>query len=494
MSNLAKLIVDAAKASPEALFGTIENPLTLTKAVQKAARLALSMNEQGYSAGSRWAIIGNNSTEYMLTWIAAQFAGVEIGLLNPEYPDELLASMLDDLQPQAVAWLDRNSFEYHNENTAAINLRDWWNDQPSDSGLDDTINLRTLAGMKTGSDAISAYIHTSGTTGRPKLCALSHDYFLRLGRFFADSMCLGKDDKVFAPLSMYHINPLGYGLIGSLTAKASVLSTNKFSASNFWKQVKENEFTALVLHPSISIILATSSSQEDVKGHQVRISFAAEILLCGLFHIPVGVCGFGSTESAGLSHSWHFRAGDRPMCAEGISNYAGRARYDVDWKIDAESGEILVRNKGKGQAILSGYIRDGALQSALDKNGWFHTGDRGRKDEYGNLIFIERLSEAIRVKGEYVPIDFVESKLTRCRSLAPFALWRKNNDTTGHEIMLYTASSDINLDEVREAIEQLPDFMQPRSIVRISELPRVGANKVARNKLSDLPELDLIEL
>jgi carnitine-CoA ligase len=494
MSNLSKLIVDAAKASPNALFGTIENPITLADAVQKAAYLALHMDEQGYQAGARWAIIGHNSTEYMLTWMAAQFAGVELALLNPEYPDELLASMLDDLQPETLVWLDRESFDYSNTKAKAVDLRTWWDEQATEVDINAKINLRSLSGMKASSEAISAYIHTSGTTGRPKLCALSHDYFLRLGRFFADSMCLGKDDKIFAPLSMYHINPLGYGVIGALTAKTSILSTNKFSASQFWTQVKENEFSALVLHPSISIILATSSSPEEVKGHQVRVSFAAETLLCSLFNIPVGVCGFGSTESAGLSHSWHFRAGDRPMCSEGISNYAGRARHDVDWKIDDSNGEILVRNKSEGQAILSGYIREGAVQSALDNEGWFHTGDRGRKDEYGNLVFIERLSEAIRVKGEYVPIDFVESKLTRCRSLAPFALWRKENNTTGHTVMLYTESATVNLEEVYDAIQQLPLFMQPQHIVRIEQLPRVGANKVARNKLSDLPELDLIDL
>jgi crotonobetaine/carnitine-CoA ligase len=494
MSNLAKLIESAARAVPDSLFGTIENPLTLSDSVKKAAQLAAHMDKKGYKVGSLWAVIGNNSTEYMLTWMAAQFAGVQLALLNPDYPDELIISMLDDLQPQAIVWLDRTSFDWSNGTAIQINLREWWDEQPTEIAQEAKINIRTLPGMKCDSDSISAYIHTSGTTGRPKLCALSHDYFLRLGRFFADSMCLGKDDKVFAPLSMYHINPLGYGLIGSLTAKASILSTRKFSASKFWIQVKENNFSALILHPSISIILATASSPEDVKNHNVRISFAAETLLCGLFNIPVGVCGFGSTESAGLSHSWHFRAGDMPMCPEGISNYAGRARYDVDWKIDEESGEILVQNKGEGQAILSGYIRNGLVQSALDENGWFHTGDRGRKDKYGNLVFIERLSEAIRVKGEYVPIDFVESKLTRCRSLAPFALWRKDNESTGHEVQIYTESTEVDLDEVRTVIKNLPRFMQPLKIVRIEQLPRVGANKVARNKLFDLPELDVISL
>lgn len=491
MSNLAELIIDAAKAAPDALFGTVEHQLLLSDALQTAARLAEHMNELGYKRGTRWALIGQNSTEYMLTWMAAQLAGVELALLNPDYPDELLTQMLDDFQPQAVAWLDRSQFQWNNGGSV-VDLRKLWQELTENLSPETKVNVRTLDGLACDGKDISAYIHTSGTTGRPKLCALSHDYFLRLGRFFADSMCLGKNDRVFAPLAMYHINPLGYGLIGALTAKASILGTQKFSASNFWSQVKQHEITALVLHPSISIILATSSAPEDIKGHCVRIAFAAEILLCGLFDIPIGVCGYGSTEAAGLCHSWHFRASDTKMCPEGISNYAGQARYDVDWMID-DNGEILVQNKTE-QAILSGYICDGKVQSALDQNGWFHTGDRGRKDEYGNLVFIERLSEAIRVKGEYVPIDFVESKLTRCRSLASFALWRKESAVTGHEVILYTESSEVNLSELREAIESLPRFMRPKKVIHVKQLPRVGANKIARNQLKESTELEVFEL
>jgi len=481
MKNLARLIADSEKANPSALFGTIEAPETLSSALKRAARLAKYMNEQGFKRGARWALIGVNSNEYMLTWMAAQLAGVELALLNPEYPTPLLSDMLDDLCPDLVAWLDHDPIEVNNTAVATLDLRVWWDNYnpPEDS---ECMDVSSLDGWNSAPNDISAYVHTSGTTGRPKFCGLSHDYFIRLGRFFADTLCLGSDDRVFAPLSMYHINPLGYGVVGALTARAGVLGTNRFSASKFWPAVKEHRFTALVLHPSIAIILASKTTPVDSLGHQVRVAFSAEIMLCGYYNIPVGVCGFGSTEAGGLCHAWHYRATDSLMCKEGSSNYAGRARYDVDWMISAE-GEILVRAKA-GQSIVSGYIRGGKLVSALDEHGWFHTGDRGRKDEFGNLVFVERLSEAIRVKGEYVPIDFVESKLAACHSLAPFALWRKESATTGHQVVIYTESAEVDLDEFKAVIESLPKFMQPEEIIQIGTLPRVGANKVARNQLA----------
>lgn len=485
MSNLAKLIVAASQSHPQSEFGTIEASQPLADAAAHAASLALQLKGMDLGHGTRWALIGRSGNDYMLSWLAAQLAGVELALINPEYPDELIAAMLEDLQPAAIAWLDRPANALESHPTPQLDLRRWWDSHRAQAAPLPTLDA--LDGLACDGAEIACFIHTSGTTGRPKFCALSHEYLLRLGRFIADTLVIGAGDRVFAPLPMFHINPLGYGLIGSLTARASILGTDKFSASKFWPTVKERKITALVSHTAPSIILATSTTQEDAKGHRLRVAFGMEATLCGLFDIPVGVGGYGSTESAGLSHAWHFRAKDKQMAKEGISNYSGRGRHDVDWSVSAD-GEIMTRDK-VGRAIFSGYVREGKVVSPLDPQGWFHTGDKGRIDEYGNLVFIERMNEAIRVKGEYVPIDFVETALTQCASLGNFALWRVDSATTGHEVVIYTESDTVNIDEVRAAIAPLPRFMRPLRVIRVTELPRTGVGKVQRGQLNALVEL-----
>jgi acyl-CoA synthetase (AMP-forming)/AMP-acid ligase II len=448
------------------------------------------MRALGLGRWSRWALVGRSGNDYMLTWLAAQLAGVELALINPDYPDDLIGAMLEDLQPVAIAWLDRPAIALHDRPIQQFDLRAWWDTHRAQAYA--LPKLDALEGLACDGSDIASFIHTSGTTGRPKFCALSHEYLLRLGRFFADTLVLGSGDRVFAPLPMFHINPLGYGLIGGLTARASVFGTRQFSASKFWPTVKEHGITALVLHAAPSIILATSTTHADAQGHGVRVAFGVEATLCGLFDIPVGVGGYGSTESAGLCHAWHFRAKDPQMAREGISNYAGRARHDVAWTV-SQDGEILTRDK-VDHAIFSGYMREGQVVSPLDPEGWFHTGDKGRIDDYGNLVFIERMNEAIRVKGEYVPIEFVETALTRCSSLGAFALWRKDSATTGHEVVIYTESSAVNTDEVRTATEPLPRFMRPLRVIRVATLPRTGVGKVQRGQLDALTELESIAL
>jgi acyl-CoA synthetase (AMP-forming)/AMP-acid ligase II len=490
MNNLASLILNAAKVNPAASFGTVERAEPLSTAVHRAACLAGHLASLGHARGSRLALVGANSADYMATWLAAQLAGIELALLNPEYPDELLLSMFDDLRPNAVAWLDRPAAAVE---LPQIDLRAWWNQHRGEQPEPPAIDMAQVQGVHCVASDISSFIHTSGTTGKPKFCALSHDYFLRLGRFFADSLCLTRQDRLFAPLPMFHINPLGYGLVGGLTAKASVLGTDRFSASQFWPLVKQHRFSALVLHAAPAIILATSTTSTDARGHEVRIAFGAESTISALFDLPICVGGYGSTEAGGLCHSWHFRAGDPPMAKEGISNFTGRPRYDVDFKVD-ENEEILVRSKA-GQAILSGYMRGGKLCDALDDQGWFHTGDRGRIDETtGCLVFIERANESIRCKGEYVPIEFVEAHLSKCPSLGGFALWRQPSAITGHEVVIYTQSAEVNLDEVRSVVSALPRFMQAQRIIRVKELPRTGIGKVQRSRLDGLPEIDSLPL
>ncbi len=284
---------------------------------------------------------------------------------------------------------------------------------------------------------------------------------------------------------MFHINPLGYGVIGSLTAGAGVLCAERFSASQFWGAVKQNEATALILHLPPAAILKATTTADDARGHKVRIGFGCDRDFLSMFDVGVGVGGYGSTEAGGLCHAWHLRPGDPQMAVEGLMKYGGRPRYDIDWSVSAE-GEILVRQK-QPNIIFSGYVRIGKVQPAADPDGWFHTGDRGRIDSWGNLVFIERLSESIRVKGEYVPVEFVEERLGKITALQDFALWGKSSEIGDQEAVIYTTAKTVPVDEIRAATEDLPAFMRPTEAICVDALPRDSeVGKIQRRRLPDM--------
>jgi carnitine-CoA ligase len=492
--NLAQLIVQAAERSPNARFGTDAISAPLSEAVDTARLLARQLAASGVRKGSTAAFVGVTSENYLVLWMAAQLMGVRTALINPHYPQELLSDMLDDLRPDVVACFDDTFFAPASDKWRLIDAREAWHGAIAVTpggqlgAAEQEAGDAAAWGLACDGAEVASYMHTSGTSGRPKFCAQSHAYFLKLGRYIADSLGYTSFDTVYAPLPMFHINPLGYGLVAGLTAGASVLGTRRFSVAGFWDTVKRVGATAVVLHATPMKMLLNDTAPADSAGHTIRAVFFGSAEFLERFKIPIGAFAYGSTEAGGLCHLWHVRPGDREMAPEGPTHYAGKPRFDVE-AVVSEIGEILVRERDPN-SLFSGYLRDGAIDPSLDVHGWFHTGDRGRLDELGNLVFIERMSESIRVNGEYVPIDFVERMLESHAGLSEFAVWSRPDAISGQRVVLWVTDSELDISRTTAAIARLPRIMRPVEIVGIEQLPRdTGVNKVQRRRLMGEPVL-----
>jgi acyl-CoA synthetase (AMP-forming)/AMP-acid ligase II len=491
--NLAELVLDRADRRPKARFGVSDAPMQLGDAVGVARAVTAALQAGGLGPGTRVAVLGESSNAYLVSWLALQLLGAEAALVNPAYPDALVARMLDDLAPDALAVVDRPPPQL----SGPCPVIDLTGAADGRVILDGASCIGDAAGpppgLHRGALDLAGYMHTSGTTGTPKFCAQTHEYFLRLGRFIADSLCLSGADTVFAPLPLFHINPLGYGVIGGLTGHADVLAASRFSAGAFWPTVRNCGVTALVLHAPPVEILKRATDGADAAGHRVRVVFYADADFLERFDVPLAVSAYGSTEAGGLCHIWHWRVGERPDLPEGMARYGGRARHDVAWRVDDE-GEIQVRGERPG-VLFSGYRKGSELVDALDDAGWFATGDLGRVDAAGNLVFIERKAESIRVKGEYVPIGYVEQRFASVEGLDDLAVWRRSSELVDDEVVLHVVSDRVPLDDILAVSATLPGFMRPACVVRVERIPRdSGVGKVRRRELADVPPLEVHEL
>ena len=544
MKNLAELVCDRARRRPDARFGMAgEATPTLAGAVGLALGAVGALEEAGAGLGRRVALIGATSDSYLMAWLALVLAGAEVALVNPAYPDELLAEMLEQLSPDAVVWSGRATASSVAPGSAHLEASGLDQGVLAVAGGGPTLTARTQAagsagaglagltdapGLARGRFDVAGWMHTSGTTGVPKFCEQTHEYFLRLGRFIADSMCLSEADTVLAPLPMFHINPLGYGVVGGLTGGAEVLGLRRFSASGFWPLVRDTSTTVLILHEPPVEILKRTTSAADAAGHRVSRVFFADPDFLETFDVPLGFSAYGSTEAGGLCHIWAWRRGERPGLAEGMSRYGGRARHEVQWRVNgtdgAAAGEIEVRAEGQDGAaageievraegqdgtaageievradrpgvLFSGYRLHDGLAQPFDDAGWFATGDLGRVDDAGNLVFIERASESIRVKGEFVPIGHVEQRFSSVDGIDDVAVWRRSSDLVDDEIVLYVTGSAIPTEGIRAVSEGLPAFMRPAAAARVAEIPRdSGAGKVRRRLLADATVLEWTNL
>lgn len=490
MTNLARLLLDRASERPDALLGTVDSPLSLDALVERAAEFAGVLAGAGVEPRDRVALVGSTSTAYLTAWAGLQLLGAEAALVNPTYPDAMLTELIGDLDPAALVVVDRGAPE-GGVASLIVDASDLAAGTVQISGR--AVEVRGVSAATPGTSMhpldIAGYMHTSGTTGRPKFCAQSHRYFLRLGSVIADALSITERDVVFAPLPMFHINPLGYGLVGGLTAGASVLAARRFSATEFWDDVERHDVSVLVLHgPPLEIL-----NKGPARANPVRSMFWANADFMERFEVETAVSAYGSTEGGGVSHlrRWNLEAA-RGAGDVDISRLGGDARDDIEWRVDGD-GRIRLRGREPG-VLFSGYLRDGRVDDPCDADGWFDTGDLGESGEAG-LRFIERGAESIRVKGEYVPIPMVEAAYSGLSGVADVAVWKRPGPLGGDEVVLYTAPVLPEIEQVRAASEGLPGFMRAVAVVAVADIPRDdGVGKVRRTVLDTLPRTGEVEL
>jgi crotonobetaine/carnitine-CoA ligase len=469
MTNLVTALVDQAAARPDLQLGTVDDQLTLPDALALGAGRARAMLEQGLRPGQRVALVAPTSTDYLVTWLACLLAGTPVALVNPTYPDELVARMLAPLAPDLVL------------RSADI----------APARAHGSADTAALPGLAADPFAVVSYMHTSGTTGLPKFCAQTHDYFRRLAAAMAAALDLRPADRVLAPLPLFHINPMGYGIITALLAGADALTVSKFSASGFWPAVVDERVTVLILHAPPVEILKRATTGEHAAGHRVRTMFYADAPFLREFGVPAAVSGYGSTEAGGVSNLRRWAAiEDIPTDA---SRHGGPGRVDIEWRLD-DDGMIFVRER-EHAALFDGYVTAQGLDPARDADGWFDTGDLGRAGGADYLVFLERAAESIRVKGEFVPIPFVESHLAAVAGITDHAVWKRKGALVDEEVVLYAVADPLPLEQLRSRIAELPTFMRPVAVARVGALPRdAAAGKVQRRLLGEHPVLDWVEL
>ena len=205
------------------------------------------------------------------------------------------------------------------------------------------------------------------------------------------------------------------------------------------------------------------------------------------------VVGYGSTEAGGLTSLGRVTRAD----AAGVAaSYGGLVRSDLEVIVagpdDGEiargqSGEILVRPRIPG-VMFNGYY--GLPQETVQAcaNFWYHSGDQGHLDEQGALHFTGRARDALRVKGEFVPVEYLEGLIRQFDPVEDCAAVGVASPLGDDELRLFVQVRDgqrlVASDVIDFLRPRVPRFMIPDSVVFIREFPRSPATlKILKRKL-----------
>jgi long-chain acyl-CoA synthetase len=338
-------------------------------------------------------------------------------------------------------------------------------------------------------------IYTSGTTGKPKGCLLTHGNLIANARQISQWLRFTKDDRLLTIMPLFHMNAVSVTTMSALYAGGSTVVSPKFSASRFWQIISDYQITSFgSVATMLSMLLTTypDGAPQGLKTDQLRFA------MCGSAPVPAEVMkrfeetfnclvieGYGLSESTCRST---FNPPDerrRPgSCGKPIGNEMQIVDEQDQAVANGELGEIVLR----GENILKGYYRNPGATATAFRNGWFHTGDVGYRDDEGYFYIVDRKSDMIIRGGENIYPREIDEVLYQHPAVAAAATIGVPDQLYGEEVAAF-----IVLREGREATEeeisafcraQLADYKCPKTVRFVKEIPKGPTGKLLKRELA----------
>jgi acyl-CoA synthetase (AMP-forming)/AMP-acid ligase II len=331
-------------------------------------------------------------------------------------------------------------------------------------------------------------LHTSGTTGRPKLVPLTHQMLVMAVVFMkleVPEATVGA--RHLSALPLFHVAGLanlGYALFTG--GHLHVLGG--FDPAGFVDELAARQIQLTQLVPTlIQAVTEEVSSRRDPPDltHLVEVVYGASPIRPDLLERAVAVLGcrfrqnYASSETGPLPVS--SLSPDDHDPARGRLGTAGRP--SLGWEVRlGEYGEIQVR----GAAPLPGYWNNAqATSEVMTDDGFYRTGDVGTIDADGYLTIIDRLDDMIITGGENVYPAEVEAVLAGHPQVADVAVIGIPDDRWGETVhAAVVAGPELDTGElITWARGRLAGFKCPTGVTLVSQLPRNATGKVLRSAL-----------
>jgi crotonobetaine/carnitine-CoA ligase len=329
-------------------------------------------------------------------------------------------------------------------------------------------------------------LYTSGTTGPSKGVAAPQG----LAWSYSAIPWIEAGQRIMVNLPLFHVGGQWAGVYAAFIAGGTGVIIPRFSASTFFDDVRRFRCDQTLLLGAMASFLWGRPPRDDDRDHTMRNVNMVPVLpnheqFAERFGITIG-SAYGLTEFSSPIFS---------LYGEGEPGLAGWVRDDFEARIVDEfdlevppgaTGELCLRAKVPW-ANMDGYHNlPGKTQEAW-RNLWFHTGDAMRQDEQGRFHFIDRINDALRVRGENVSSFEVEAEIVRHPAVLACAVVAVPSEHTEDEIKAVVVLKEgkrIDLPELLEDLTgRLPYFMVPRYYDVVAELPVTPTAKIKKAEL-----------
>ncbi|MBL4871740.1 MAG: AMP-binding protein [Robiginitomaculum sp.] len=536
------MLSDAAKLTPnnEAVVSLHQNiRLSYAELDRRVRNVAAGLVELGIEPGERVGIWAPNCVEWMIAQYATARAGIILVNINPAYRIAEVEYALNKVGCSAIILarsfkssdyfgmikkLSPNLFSAGSKETKIPTLRhgiliDDGGDKKH--GLLKFLDVETMGSPESHKlvkeielslqpeDPINIQF-TSGTTGSPKGATLTHHNILNNGYFVGEGIKLTDKDRICVPVPLYHCFGMVMGNLAALTHGATIIyPAAGFEPEATLKAVEDEKCTALYGVPTMFIAMLASDAIEKTNFSSLRTGIMAgspcpvdvmKRVLTDMQMPEVTNC-YGMTETSPVS----FQSSTDTSLEKRVST-VGKVHPHLEVKVINEDGKVVLRGvQGelctRGYSVMSGYWGDAdATASAVDANGWMHTGDLViiDSDDYANIT--GRSSDVIIRGGENIYPKEIEDHFRRHSSVQDVQVFGLPDEKFGEVVCAYiilNPDEDITEEGITAWLrEQISHYKIPKHVRIVQDYPQTVTGKAQKflMRKAMIDELQLREI
>lgn len=508
---LPELLKTHAERSPSHIaFADDLRAVTYEELERRTGRLAVHLARTGLRRGDRVAICLGNCVEMVESILAVVRAGA-IGVpLNPRSSDAELAHFIEDSGASVLVTDSAHLARLHRLDRGHGRIRVVLTGSgpvPGDAP-DGTVLFSTITAEPSsegpprddlGLDEPAWILYTSGTTHRPKgVVSTQRAALWSAAACYAPLFGLSPEDRLLWPLPLFHSFGHSFAVLAVTAVGASArITADLLPPDGLLRELRTRHtalggsYTLLAGVPATYHQLLASAhkapppSLPDLRTCVVAGAPSTPVLRRTVEHLlgaPL-LDAYGSTETCGLIAA-NLPGGARldGSCGPPIPGVEVRvvdpgSGNDVT---DGDEGEIWVR----GPSLMTGYHdRPEETETAL-RDGWYHTGDLGRRLAHGHLALTGRVSELIIRGGENIHPTEIEQALLRCPGVRDAVVVGTPHEILGEVPVAYVVPGPDGFDprRVLDACRaRLAEYKLPVEIREIGAVPRTASGKIVRH-------------
>jgi crotonobetaine/carnitine-CoA ligase len=466
------------------IYEFVDDAWTVQRFASQVAAVQSWLGAQGLSKGSRVAVMLDNSPGHIALVAAMMLSGIVWVPINTRQKIAGLQYVVEHCKPDLVIADGEYGqlFDVVMQNTGHRCPRvPLANVAADDVGAipqrTDVQPLDTLC-----------IIYTSGTTGAPKGVLLTHR-MMRVAGEAAMRVANARDgDILFLWEPLCHIGGAQM-LLAPFLQRVKLHAVERFSASQFWTQVSKAKATHLhYLGGILEILMQVPAPHRGTSA--LRIAWGAGLAaqswekVRSLFGLELREC-YGMTECssfATVNESGKPGSIGKPLPWFHVEllDAAGRPVPN------GASGEMVISSDIEG-VFLQGYLDNPEATAAALRDGRLHTGDHARSDEDGDLFFVGRATDSMRIRGENVSAWEVERVLALHPAIQSCAAVGVAGAIGEQDILIYVQPRDGHSLEWSELVDwarnRMPSYQVPRYYKRVVGFEVTPSERIKKNLL-----------